>query len=316
MSKLASLPTIILTIFLLALSGLAQSGLASRQTARTMTVPITFFSREKSADRPRAEYLEAGYLIVKEDGEPQTILSLRSVTSTPLHLAILIQEDLSSEINLQLRDIAKFIKQLPADSRVMVAYLRAGSIQVVQKFTADRDRAANSLRVVSGAAGMGPRSPYQGLEEALERFDSLPTGRRAVLLISDGLDTSEGVSNIVPGSSAELDRAILKAQRKAVSVYSFYSSGPMTMGGNSRLIAAGQGSLGRLSDETGGRAFFAGSFSPVSFEPFFRELDVMLTRQFALTYLSTHMKKDFHKLEVASTNPGVGIEHPSGYFYR
>ena len=57
------------------------------------------------------------------------ILSIRSVSNTPLALAVLIQDDLASEANLQLKSIAEFIKALPSGSRVMVAYLRGGTIK-------------------------------------------------------------------------------------------------------------------------------------------------------------------------------------------
>jgi hypothetical protein len=84
----------------------------------------------------------------------------------------------------------------------------------------------------------------------------------------------------------------------------------MTDGGDQRLILNGQGSLAKLSDETGGRAFFQGSIAPISFEPFFRDLTLLLNRQFLLSYLSTHMKRGYHRVEVTSTNPEVKIEHP------
>jgi len=45
-------------------------------------------------------------------------------------------------------------------------------------------------------------------------------------------------------------------------------------------------------------------------------LGLLLNRQFALTYLSTRMKKGYHKVQVSSTNPDVKIEHPKGYFYK
>src|SRR3712207_8478118 len=44
----------------------------------------------------RSEFLQADRLIVREDREEQTILSIRSVADAPLALAILIQEDLVS----------------------------------------------------------------------------------------------------------------------------------------------------------------------------------------------------------------------------
>jgi hypothetical protein len=144
----------------------------------------------------------------------------------------------------------------------------------------------------------------------------VPTGRRAILLFSDGLDSSQGLNLASISQSFDLEQALLKAQRKSVAIYSFYSPTTLTDNGNSTLILAGQGALNKLSDESGGRAFFQGSIAPISFIPFFRELVLALNRQFALTYLSTHMKKGYHKVTVRSTNPEIKIEHPKGYYYR
>jgi VWFA-related protein len=283
---------------------------------RTVTIPISIFTKKELKESQSEEFVQADRLIVEENGEEQTILSIRSVTTTSLALAVLIQDDLSSEANLQLQDVKKFIRALPKGSRVMVAYLRGGSLDVRQKFTDDLEKAADSIRIVVGSSSVAPRSPYDGVNDTLKRFDALPTGRRAILLISDGLDASNGLRDSSPGQSLDLEEAILKSQRRGVAVYSFYASGSLTSGGNSQLINNGQSSLLRISEETGGRAFFTGSFTAVSFEPFFRDLSLLLSRQFALTYLSTHPKKGYYKVKVTSTNPEVKIEHPKGYYYR
>jgi VWFA-related protein len=283
---------------------------------RVMTIPISIFTEKELEKKKAQEFVEAGEIVVREDGDLQSILSIRSVSNQPLALAVLIQDDLTLNINNQLKDLAGFITGLPNGSRVMVAYAKSGSIQIRQKFTTDLEEAADSLRIVVGSPSAAPRNPYDGVIETLRRFDGVPSGRRAVLLISDGLDISNGASSSTPSSSLSLDQAILRAQRTSVAVYSFYASATYTSGGNSALINNGQGSLLRLSKETGGKAFFQGSLTAVSYKPFFRELDLSLTRQFALSYLSTHMKKGYHKVEVTSTNPVVKIDHPKGYYYR
>jgi hypothetical protein len=79
------------------------------------------------------------------------------------------------------------------------------------------------------------------------------------------------------------------------------------------LAANAQSSLLRLSNETGGHAFFQGTGAPVSFDPYIKELDVALDRQAALTFLSTHLSKGFHRIEINSVTPGVKISYPSGY---
>lgn len=296
--------------------GFGQKKDKSAERVRTVTIPISIFTKDEKRETRSEEFVQAGDLKVEENGDEQTILSVRSVTNTPLSLAVLIQDDLTTETNLKLDEIRDFIRSLPRGSRVMVAYLRSGSIQVRQKFTEDLEKAAKSLRIVTGSSIAAPSSPYQSVEEALKRFDALPTGRRAMLLVSDGLDISRGIDSSSPAQSLDLDRAILRAQRKSVAVYSIYSPASSTGGGNSILVLNGQGSLERLSDETGGRAFFQGSIAPISFEPFFADLSLALNRQFALTYLSTNLKKGYYKLKVSSTNPQVEIEHPRGYYYR
>jgi len=287
-----------------------------KQNVRTVTIPISIYTKKELEQDKAQEYLQADRLTVKEDREDQTILSIRSVSDTPLTIAFLVQDDLGSTFNLQLKSIREFITNLPRGSRVMVAYLRAGSLNVRQKFTEDLTKAAGSLRIVASNSASAPRSPYEGVSEALNRFDALPAGRRAIVLFSDGLDTAQGISALSTVSTPDMERAILKAERKSVAVYSIYSPATFTERDNSNLPLIGQGSLERLSDETGGRAFFQGMIAPLSFDPFFKDLSILLNRQFALTYLSTHMKRGYHSVEVRSANPEVKIEHPKGYYYR
>ncbi|NOT49118.1 MAG: hypothetical protein HOP17_15410 [Acidobacteria bacterium] len=287
-----------------------------KQKVRTVSIPISIFTKQELRDNQMQEYVQADRLIVREDRDEQTILSIRSVSDAPLALAVLIQEDLASNFNLQIKDLAEFIRSLPKGSRVMVAYMRGGNLQIRQRFTDDLEAAAKSLRIVSSTSTAAPRNPFDSLIDALDRFDALPAGRRAVLMVSDGLDVSQGIASSTPGQSLDLDRAILRAQRRSVAVFSFYSPASLTDNGNSSLVLNGQGSLQKLSDETGGRAFFQGSIAPLSFLPFFKDVRILLNRQFLLSYLSTHMKRGYHKVEVVSTNPEVKIEHPKGYYYR
>jgi VWFA-related protein len=314
--------TALLTVFIFSVSVFSQPETEKdkkkqkkdESKVRTVTIPISILSKEELKKKQNEEFLDAGDIFVKEDGEEQTILSIRSVGDNPLALAILVQDDLSSTFNLELKELADFIKRMPKGSRVMVAYMRNGSLSVRQKFTEDLEKAAKSLRVVSGSSATAPNNPYIEIDEALERFDSLPLGRRAIVMISDGLDDSGGVSLSL--QSNDLDRAVLKAQRKSVAVYSIYTSASRTENASSSVILTAQGLLNKLSDETGGRAFFSGTRSPISLLPFFKELNQTLNRQFAITYLSTHMKKGYHKIQIYSTNPDVKIEHPKGYVYK
>lgn len=281
------------------------------QDAIPVTIPIT--ARWRDAKNKGEEVLPLGELTVKEDNEEQTILSIRSVGNSPIYLAILIQDDLVSSVSNEIKSISEFIEKLPKGSRVMVAYIRSGSLQVRQKFTPEIDKAIKALRIPIGSASVAPYNPYVEITEGLKRFDSQPSGRRAMLVISDGLDISRGADSSTPGQSLDLDIAIKEAQRRSVAIYSIYAPTASSASRRTIFTLNGQGSLSRLSDETGGYAYIRGTITPVSFDPFLKELTVSLYRQIVLTYLSTHPKKGYHKIEVISNQPNIQIDHPAGY---
>ena len=279
---------------------------------RPMTIPVGIKVKGK---QPATEELRPLDLTVSEDGEPQTILSIRAFgTNSPITLAVLIQDDLVPSTGNEIKPIAEFIRHLPAGSHVMVGYIRTGSLQVRQKFTLDLEKAAGALRMPYGLASASPYNPYVEVLEGINRFESQPTGRRSVLLISDGLDISRGLDSSSAGQSLDLQRAINQAQRRSVALYSFYvPSVVLNSSNNPTLISNAQSSLERLSSETGGKAFFQGTGAPVSFDPFLREFNTSLEKQIALTYLSTHTNKGFHRLQLRSSTPGVELSYPSGY---
>jgi VWFA-related protein len=280
-----------------------------RRDVRTVTIPVTVRLPERA---PQTEVRYLDDLQVFEDGEKQEILATRGAGRSPLTLAVLIQDDLVSSLSSEIKGIADFIRKLPPGSRVMVGYLRTGSLQVRQKFTGDLEHAAKALRIPLSSTAASPYNPFTLTRDALKRFESQPVGRRAVLLISDGVDLSRGYSNSTPTNGVDLQRTVDEAQRLGVAVYSIFAP---TVGGSGDqgLIGNGQGSLNRLSEETGGRAFFHGTSAPLSLDYFLRDIDALLSRQFALTYLSTHPEKGFHKVRVVAGMTEGEIYFPKGY---
>lgn len=289
-------------------------GQGPRGRVRTVTIPITI--REKGS-RVQQEIVAVGEFTVHEDGDAQKILSIRDIGNAPLSIAILIQDDVVPSIGNEIKAMGEFIRRLPRGSRVMVGYIRTGSLQVRQKFTTDLERAAGALRVPVGSSALAPFNPYLEIREGLKRFEGLPAGRRAMLVVSDGLDISRGADSSIPGQSIDLERAIKEAQRNSVAVYSFYAPTVTLAATHNQLLTTNAlGALEKLADETGGRAYFQGTNVPVSFDPFLRDLGISLTRQKALTYLSTHPNKGFHRIEVKSGMPNIEIDHPAGYTTR
>jgi hypothetical protein len=199
----------------------------------------------------------------------------------PLNLAVLIQDDLVSQVGNELGVTRDFIRSLPQGSKVMVGYITTGTLQVRQPFTTDLEKAAKSLRIPRGSASSSPFNPYVEVIEALKKFESSETNANALLLISDGLDTSRGFDATAAGRTLDIDRTISEANKRRVSIFSFYAPS-VGLTSHSRLAASyGQSSLNRVSKETGGKAFFQGTTGFVTFDSYFSRLRETLNRQYA-----------------------------------
>jgi von Willebrand factor type A domain len=198
----------------------------------------------------------------------------------PLNLAVLVQDDVTSDVGHELGVTADFIRALPAGSRVMVGYLTAGTMQVRQPFTDDLGQAAKSLRLPLSRETAAPYNPYVEVLEALKKFDKSNANQNVVLLISDGLDTSRGFDSDSTINSIDLQRAVREAKRRNVAVYTFYAPTVGLTGFNQLAISYGQSALNRIADETGGRAFFQGT-SFVTFDSYFDNLRRVLNERYA-----------------------------------
>lgn len=218
-----------------------------------------------------------GVASAKSNSDSETMQTIE-----PLNLAILIQDDLVPQVGSELGVTREFIRSLPKGSQVMVGYITSGSLQVRQSFTTDLDKAARSLRVPIGSTTASPYNPYVEVIEALKKFKNEgSTNANAILLISDGLDTSRGFDSTAAGNTLDIHRAIEKAKELRVAVFSFYAPS-VGLTSRSRLAASyGQSSLNRISNETGGRAFFQGTTGFVTFDSYFDRLREQLNRQYA-----------------------------------
>ncbi|HKP45413.1 MAG TPA: hypothetical protein VJT50_02340 [Pyrinomonadaceae bacterium] len=208
--------------------------------------------------------------------EPESLRNARVLE--PLNLAILIQDDLTPQVGNELGVTADFIRSLPRGSKVMVGYVRSGSLQVRQPFTSDLNSAARSLRIPLSSTFASPYNPYVEVIDALRNFQNL-RGRNAILLISDGLDVSRGFDPMAAGQTLDLERAIKRANDRNVAVYTFYAPS-VGLTSHSMLAASyGQSSLNRLAHDTGGKAFFQGTTGFVTFNSYFSRLAQTLNAQ-------------------------------------
>src|ERR1044072_6907904 len=147
-----------------------------------------------------------GVASAKANVDKNEQVSVQSIE--PLNLAVLIQDDLISQVGNEIGVTKDFIRSLPQGSQVMVGYITSGTLQVRQPFTTDLEKAAKSLRIPTATRGSSLFNPYVEVIEALRKFDKGSANANALLLISDGLDTSRGFDSTAAGHTLDIDRAI------------------------------------------------------------------------------------------------------------
>lgn len=204
-----------------------------------------------------------------------------------LDLVVLIDDSSRSDLGTQLEDLRKFILAQPETTKVGVAYMRNGTALIVQNLTGDHAAAAKALRLPIGAGG-AEASPYFALSDLVKRWPA-STGRRAVMMVTDGIDRYYGAGDPEdPYLSAAIDDAL----RAGVMVSAIYNPDAGHFGHSYWQTYWGQIYLSRLSEETGGEAYYIGFNGPaVAFAPFLENMTNRLAHQYLLTFLAKPPKK-------------------------
>ncbi|MDE3136150.1 MAG: hypothetical protein KGL59_06230 [Acidobacteriota bacterium] len=294
----------LLVFFLVAMT--ASSARAHGTDAVTVTVTAI---NHRTGTLP---HISKGDVVVRQDGDVRPVLGWEPSTGSRggVDFAVLIDDSLDQPVALQWKELSSFIRELPADSRVAIAYSDHGSATMAQPFTADRERALKALRLPLGKIE-GSSSIYLALADLMNHW---PAGRnrRVVLLISDGIDIFYGIRESNPGLNINLQRAIDAAQKKGAVVDSIFASGASAYSRNIYLIANGQSCLARLALETGGTDYQVGNQTPVNFSPFLQKILGSLGRQFLLTFRAKlGSKPNFSRLQLTVEQSGIELLGPS-----
>ena len=151
---------------------------------------------------------------------------------------------------------------------------------------------------------------YEAVAVAARDVMRAQTGRKALIVISDGVDT---------GSEVPLSTAVEEAQRADTLVYSIVFSdanaygtvlGPMFGGGG----PDGKGVLMRISRETGGRCFEVSK--TVSIAQIYRDLQQELRSQYNLGFVSDVPVRisGFRRLQLTAKAKGLVVQSQSRYW--
>jgi hypothetical protein len=280
------------------LSLLALPGFAQQSTAGTVPVStVVSVEALHGKDVPTVNREDVRVLQGKDRLQITDWIPLQG-NQAGLELYILIDEATDTSVASQFEDLRRFLSSQPPTTSVAIGYMQNGTVHTVQNFTKDHTAAGKALRIPIGAAA-GGNSPYLSIIDAIKRWPE-SSNRHAIFLISDGIDPLQ-----LGMTDSYLDAAIRQAQRTGTQVYSIYASAVGHFGHTLWRIDQGQYNLSRLTDETGGEAYFQGFNTPVAFAPFLQQFANRLNHQYKLTFLAHASRQpsyQFVKLETEVPN--------------
>jgi hypothetical protein len=113
-----------------------------------------------------------------------------------LELFFLFDDASASSLANQFGDLRQFIQTQPPTTAIGIGYMRNGTVDIVQNFTADHNHAGQTLRLpLSSVAALA--SPYLSLSDLIRHWPGNST-RREVVLVSSGVDPLGGLGPIDP----------------------------------------------------------------------------------------------------------------------
>ena len=220
-----------------------------------------------------------------------------------LDLAIVIDDASRSDLSLQFKDITSFLEELPQTTRTGIFYADNGTVIATSEFTNDHAAAAKKIRIPLGNIA-AYTSIYLSVMDLISRWP-VSQARREILLISDGIDRFRG-----DPFSPDIDQTIERAQKAGIMIHTLYATGVGRVARNTFRVNFGQSNLSQIADATGGEAFFQGLQTPLSFEPYLKQLDLVLKNQYFLTFNAVRGKKaDLHKIRTRTEQHNVELSH-------
>lgn len=267
----------------------------------------------KGANAP--QNLTAEDILVYEHQKKLPVVSWvrANPNGSQMDLAVMVDDSAAASLGNQISDLKQFITALPPAIKVAVVYATHGNATVLQNFTTDHKSAANVLRLPVGRANEGS-SIYLAVADAVKHF---PSDQRihVMLLISDGIDLYRGVVDSQPGLNIDLRSAIDRAQRGSLTIYTIFANSAGLSRRNLFLTNNGQSSLSLLTLSTGGQSFFQGFETPISFEPYLKQITQRLGEQYILTFRAAPAKKaGLAQVRITTEQPGIQLLAPQSVY--
>jgi Ca-activated chloride channel family protein len=239
---------------------------------------------------------------ILEDNQKQEIKNFSREMNLPLTLGLLIDtsQSVAPKLKFEQEAATSFFHSVLRDKdRAMLLEFDSG-VTLVQDFTNDPNKLAKQIKTLKAAGGTALYDAiYLACDEKLIR----ETGRKAIIIVSDGEDQS---------SKATFEQALEMALKAEATIFSISVNrgGFFGVGGTKN----GDHIMKQLADETGGRAFFP--FKVEELDDSFRQINQELRSQYNIGYLSNNAKRDgaYRKIEVKIAEKGLKLSYRKGYY--
>ncbi len=216
---------------------------------------------------------------VLENGKPQKIRYFSQQTDLPLTIGLMVDTSMSQArvLNAERGASLQFLDQVLRENKDQVFLMQFDmTVQMRQALTSSRRNLDEVLafvdtptrRELSEQSGGGTLL-FDAVVEAANRVTAKQTGRKALILLTDGVDH---------GSTATLQEAIDAAQRADTLIYSILFTDAKFYG------ESGRRPLERLAQQTGG-GFFEVS-KKQSIEQIYGVIEQELRGQYNIGYVS------------------------------
>ena len=301
MMRVRILPSITACVVALVLSVFAVAGLSHQRTIRSdvSIVNIVFSALDK--DGIPVTGLSAEDFSIAENGEPQEIEFFSATAkSEEVALTIALLIDVSGSVKDKLQyeidAAAEFFKEILRPGKDLALIIEFYSeVNLVQDFTQNQDVLVDALNSLKAG---GNTSLYDAVYLAAEDKLRYEPGRKVMVVISDGEDTSSIVSS---------EEAIEAAHKSDAVIYG--------IGVRGRRSRGGFGDLDKITEQTGG-AFFSPRAEFKEIQETFHKIGRDIRGQYSLAYVPTDKRKDgtFRRIEIRSKNRGVRIRARRGYY--
>jgi Ca-activated chloride channel homolog len=241
--------------------------------------------------------------ILYENDKKQEIQNFDIESNQPLSLALLVDtsDSVRAKLGFEQEAAISFVQSVMREKDRGLLLQFASGVSLKQDFTDDPNKIAKEIRKLQAA---GETSLYDAIYRICDEKMIRETGRKAIIILSDGEDAS---------SETTLKQATELALRSEAIIFaiSVNKGGFFGAGGEDK---EGDAVLAELANQTGGRVFFP--FKIEDLDESFRQISQELRSQYSIGYMSSNPRRDgsYRKLEIKVPERGLKLNYRKGYY--